>query len=98
MLLQLLAIFACVLAVVMQLAAYHSPDILDTEAQRNGRRIMLVAMLVAVFALTEATISGRVFPALNLVAVLMGVGQALFASSELKTAHRKEASYHEHVT
>lgn len=90
MLMQLLAGVACLFAALLQFAVYRDPTIHDTHLRRMGRRIGLVGLLIgAMMAFHAFTISGPP-NAVYLMLVLVGLGQTIFALSDLWPHLEKE--------
>jgi hypothetical protein len=81
MLLQVMALFACLFATVLQFAVYRSPDCVDSHMTRMARRIVIAGMFLAVIYAANALYMSAPANTAFLILALVGMSQGIFAAS-----------------
>lgn len=94
MLLQIFALVASLLAVVVQFALHRSPDIKEDWFTKSGRRVTCAALVVAFFFLLDLSTRGKVYPLLSFVTFIFSIGQLFYAAPSL--VYLKELSLGNH--
>lgn len=90
MLMQLLAAVGCVLAALLQLAVYRDPTLVDTRIRHNGRRIIMVALIISALYSINALATAASPNAAFLILFLVALSQVAFAVSDLLPHLEKE--------
>lgn len=97
MILQVLALLACLCAALLQFAALRSPDTCSTPVVATGRKINIVSMVIAVIYLGLTLVEGAASNPGHLVLGLTGLSQMLFASNcllpHMEKGHPKWTSH-----
>lgn len=82
--LPILVIFVCLVAALLQLAALRSPDITETRATRNGRKLTIAGIIVAVVYMIQTLVEyGTVSAPHALSMALVAMGQLAFGINSL---------------
>jgi hypothetical protein len=84
MVLPVVIIFVCVAAALLQLGALRSPDITETRATRNGRKLTIAGIVVAVVYMSYTLLEyGTVSTPHALAMALVAMGQLAFGINSL---------------
>lgn len=72
-------VVACLVAALLQFAALRSPDVTETQATRNARKLTIVGLLVgAIYMVHTLNATGSVDMPFALALGLIAMGQLLF--------------------